>query len=292
MSWLSEQKQEKSLSCFWQRSDLNTVMRSSEDVDSMNLKVSFFHLPCSFTHCSLWGPKKGSSVRMYVSLSKWGESGLCGNSHWWKVDVRIWSQRGQFINWSILESSSCSIGSFSQMLRSDRLQFPSNCWIRYLGDDACLLTRTLRGGTTSILIFLVMQPPPWSVDAKSGDSDDDGNHRLSDKSWVGSFWADGWGCSLWACWGGFSQADWAVFSQSTEVDPDFLFSRNSCNLLRFLLLVEGDFFLTSDGFRAEAAAVTVLLESKEQENCPLVSWKLNPIFWFTSVWINSRHCVD
>ena len=46
MSWLSEQKQEKSLSCFWQRSDLNTVMRSSEDVDSMSLKQRLYIPNC------------------------------------------------------------------------------------------------------------------------------------------------------------------------------------------------------------------------------------------------------
>ena len=134
----------------------------------------------------------------------------------------------------------------------------------------------------------------WFVDDKSGESDDE-NRRLSDNGWVGSFWADGWGGCFWECWAGFSQADWAGLPHSTETegDPDFLclFSRNSWSLLAFLFLVEGDFFLASVGIRAEAAEVTVLLESKEQENCPLVRWKLNPIFWFTSVWMKTRHCV-
>ena len=81
-------------------------------------------------------------------------------------------------------------------------------------------------------------------------------------------------------------------NQHIKEDPRFLFSRNSWRLLAFLLFVDGedDFFLASVGIRARAA-VTVLLESKEQENCPLVRWKLNPIFWFTSVWMKARHCV-
>ena len=116
--------------------------------------------------------------------------------------------------------------------------------------------------------------------------------------WVGSFRADVWGSSLQAGEGGFLQADWGVsfsagFSQSTKEDPRFLFSRNSWRLLAFLRFVEGedDFFLTSVGIRAEVA-VTVPLESKEQENCPLVRWKLKPIFdSFTSAWIKARHCV-
>ena len=66
-----------------------------------------------------------------------------------------------------------------------------------------------------------------------------------------------------------------------------LFSRNCCLLLAFLLRVEGDFFLTSDGdVRAEAFP----LLSKENEKDPEVIWILKPIFWLTSAWVKAKHC--
>ena len=250
-----------------------------------------FHPSLSISHFSLWGPMKGLNENMFIRSSVIWSDLICSRSwHRWKFDVRVWSQSGQLIDWSELESSSCSFGwSFSQGLGSERLQFPSSCWIRYFGDDSVSI-KTLRAGIFSILIFLVIWPPPKSFVSKSADLDD-GKLGLSEMVQMGSFRADGWGGSLWAGWGGSSQADWGGFSQSTERDPNFLFSRNCWRRMAFLLFVEGedDFFLTSVGIRAEAG-VTVPLESKEQENCPLVRWKLNPIFWFTSDWMNSRHC--
>ena len=89
----------------------------------------------------------------------------------------------------------------------------------------------------------------------------------------------------------FEVVQWTRFI--TRKDPRFLFSINSWRLLAFLRFVEGedDFFLTSVGIRAEVV-VSAPLESKEQENCPLVRWKLKPIFGsFTSAWMKARHCV-
>ena len=217
---------------------------------------------------------------------------LSVSQHWW-VDVKVWSQLGQSEHWSMLESSPCSLG-WSQRLISERLQFPSVCWIRYFGDD-CASTRTFRGGTLSILIFLVIWPPSWLFGSKCADSDADGKHKLSEKGWVGSLWAECWGDSKTAVAPRaqiLSEWDWVGSTWSgcsTEEALNFLFSRNCCLLLASLFRVLGVLCLTWLGVRAGVIFLFPLL-SKEQEKDPEVRWKLKPICWLTSVWMKARHC--
>ena len=272
-----------------------------KELINLPILTSVGHKPqCIFAHVLLlW-----ISIGLHLSIITLDESSLfvwiccdiwsLGRSeswHWWKIDVKARSQLGQLMDRSILRSSPCSFGcSMSQRLRSETVQFPSTCWIwiRYFGDDcACLSTNTLRGGTligASILILLVIWPPPKLFESKSADSED-GKHRLSVGVWI---------ISLLYGWGGFSQADWgcskwAGLSQAES--RSFLFSKNCCLRLAFLLRVEGDFFLASDGVRAEAMISFPLL-SKEKENDPEVIWILKPIFWLTSAWVKAKHCVS
>ena len=272
-----------------------------KELINLPILTSVGHKPqCIFAHVLLlW-----ISIGLHLSIITLGESSLfvwiccdiwsLGRSeswHWWKIDVKARSQLGQLMDRSILRSSPCSFGcSMSQRLRSETVQFPSTCWIwiRYFGDDcACLSTNTLRGGTligASILNLLVIWPPPKLFESKSADSED-GKHRLSVGVWI---------ISLLYGWGGFSQADWgcskwAGLSQAESCS--FLFSRNCFLRLAFLLRVEGDFFLASDGVRAEAMISFPLL-SKEKENDPEVIWILKPIFWLTSAWVKAKHCVS
>ena len=272
-----------------------------KELINLPILTSVGHKPqCIFAHVFLlW-----ISIGLHLSIITLGESSLfvwiccdiwsLGRSeswHWWKIDVKVRSQLGQLMDRSILKSSPCSFGcSISQRLRSETVQFPSTCgiWIRYFGDDcACLSTNTLRGGTligASILNLLVIWPPPKLFESKSADSED-GKHRLSVGVWI---------ISLLYGWGGFSQADWgcskwAGLSQAESCS--FLFSRNCFLRLAFLLRVEGDFFLASDGVRAEAMISFPLL-SKEKENDPEVIWILKPIFWLTSAWVKAKHCVS
>ena len=272
-----------------------------KELINLPILTSVGHKPqCIFAHVLLlW-----ISIGLHLSIITLGESSLfvwiccdiwsLGRSeswHWWKIDVKARSQLGQLMDRSILRSSPCSFGcSMSQRLRSETVQFPSTCWIwiRYFGDDcACLSTNTLRGGTligASILNLLVIWPPPKLFESKSADSED-GKQRLSVGVWV---------ISLLYGWGGFSQADWgcskwAGLSQAESCS--FLFSRNCFLRLAFLLRVEGDFFLASDGVRAEAMISFPLL-SKEKENDPEVIWILKPIFWLTSAWVKAKHCVS
>ena len=206
---------------------------------------------------------------------------------------RGWSQFGQNVDWPILGSSSCSL-RWSQRLISERLEFPSVCWIRYFGDDFAS-TRTLRGGTFSILIFLVIWPPSWLFGSKCADSDADGKHKLSEKGWVGSLWAECWGDSKTAVAPRaqiLSEWDWVGSTWSgcsTEEALNFLFSRNCCLLLASLFRVLGVLCLTWLGVRAGVIFLFPLL-SKEQEKDPEVRWKLKPICWLTSVWMKARHC--
>ena len=200
-----------------------------------------------------------SKILSFTVSSKWPFFGwklsmfvcVSGSWHWWKK-LRCWSQLGQLVDWPIL-GSSCSLYRLSSQRlisasSSERLHAPSNCWSRYFGDD-WLFTKTLRGGTFCT-------------------SSDDGAQILSEWGWVDSTWS--------SC------------SQSAEECPNFLFSRNCCLRLAFLLRVLGDLYLTLVGVRAEVMALVPLL-SKEQEKDPEVSWKLKPISWLTSAWMKAKH---
>ena len=139
-------------SCLLKRYLKLSFSSSSYSGDSIHSKHLSFHPSLSISHFSLWGPMKGLNENMFIRSSVIWSDLICSRSwHRWKFDVRVMSQSGQLIDWSELESSSCSFGwSFSQGLRSERLQFPSSCWIRYFGDDSVSI-KTLRAGILSWL---------------------------------------------------------------------------------------------------------------------------------------------